>query len=110
MNSSKKFDGTCHNCRKKGHKAKDCWAEGGGKGGQHPKGWKLRGKGKSKDKAGTADAESGEPDGVWLANAAISDNEDNWLREVNEEDIPTICTETNEDEEPKSAEHCFQAT
>ena len=103
VNLSKKFGGTCHNCRKKGHKAEDCWAKGGGKEGQHLKGWKLRGKGKSKDKAGTADVESGEPDGVWLADAAISDDEDNWLREVNEEDILTICTETNEDEEPKSS-------
>ena len=75
-NSSKKFGGTCHNCQKKGHKAEDFWAEGGGKEGQHPKGWKPRGKGKSKDKAGTADAEGGEPDGVWLADAAISDTED----------------------------------
>ena len=64
VNSLKKFGGTCHNCRKKGHKAEDCWAECGGKEGQHPKGWKLRGKGKSKDKAGTADAESGELNGV----------------------------------------------
>ena len=71
--------------------------------GQHLKGWKLRGKGKSKDKAGTADAESGEPNGVWLADAAISDDEDDWLREVDEEDILTICTETDEDEEPKSS-------
>ena len=102
-NSLKKFGGTCHNCRKKGHKAEDCWAEGGGKEGQHLKGWKPRGKGKSKDKAGTADAESGEPNGVWLADVAISDNKDNWLQEVDEEDILTICTETDEDEEPKSS-------
>ena len=102
-NLSKKFGGTCHNCQKKGHKAKDCWAEGEGKEGQHLKGWKPRGKGKSKDKAGTADTESGEPNGVWLADAAISDDEDDWLREVDEEDIPTICAETDEDEEPKSS-------
>ena len=34
--------GRCHNCSKKGHFAKDCWAPGGGKEGQAPKGWKLR--------------------------------------------------------------------
>ena len=56
-----------------------------------------------KDKAGTADAESGEPDGVWLADVAILDDKDNWLQEVDEEDIPTICAETDEDEEPKSS-------
>ena len=32
---------------------------------------------------------------------AISDDEDDWLQEVNEEDILTICAETDEDEEPK---------
>ena len=79
MNSLKKFTSTCHNCQKKAHKAEDCWAEGGGKKGQNPKGWKPRGKGKLKDKAGTADAESREPDGVWLADVAISKDEDDWL-------------------------------
>ncbi|KIM63116.1 hypothetical protein SCLCIDRAFT_53780, partial [Scleroderma citrinum Foug A] len=50
--SSKKFSGNCHNCQKKGHKAEDCWEEGGGKAGQRPKRkWKGHGKGKSKDKA-----------------------------------------------------------
>ena len=34
---------------------------------------------------------------------AISDDEDDWLREVDEEDILTICTETDKDEEPKSS-------
>ena len=33
----------CHNCKKKGHLAKDCWAKGGGKEGQGPK--KRKGKG-----------------------------------------------------------------
>ena len=32
------------------------------------------------------------------------DDEDDWLREVDEEDIPTICTETDKDEEPKSSD------
>ena len=30
----------CHNCKKKGHLAKDCWAKGGGKEGQEPRSWK----------------------------------------------------------------------
>ena len=33
----------CHNCKKKGHLAKDCWAKGGRKEGQGPK--KKKGKG-----------------------------------------------------------------
>ena len=77
-NVSKKFTGSCNNCSKKGHKAEDCWAEGGRKAGQQPKKkWKPKGKGK--EKAATADAADGEPDGVWLANAATSDDEDDWL-------------------------------
>jgi len=69
--SSKKFSGNCHNCQKKGHKAEDCWEEGSGKASQCPKRkWKGHSKGwskDSKDKASTADAEGGEPDGVWFA-------------------------------------------
>ena len=77
--TSKKFPGTCHNCQKKGHKAKDCWEEGGGKAGQCPKRkWKPKGKG-GKDKAAAADADGGEPNGVWLTDAATSDDEDDWL-------------------------------
>jgi len=105
--SSKKFSGNCHNCQKKGHKAEDCWEEGGGKAGQCPKRkWKGHGKGKlrdPKDKASTADAEGGEPDGVWFAHAAGPDDEDDWLREVDEAELLTICTESDEDEEPKSS-------
>ena len=34
----------CYNCKKKGHIAADCWAKGGGKEGQGPKGRKGAGK------------------------------------------------------------------
>ena len=59
-------------------------------------------KGKSKDKASTADAEGGEPNGVWFVHTAGSDDEEDWLREVDEADLLAICAETDEDEEPKS--------
>jgi len=101
---SKKISGSCHNCQKKGHKAEDCWEEGGGKAGQHPKWkWKGHGKGKLKDKASTTDAEGGEPDGVWLAHAADLDDKVDWLWEVNEAHIQAICAEANEDEDPRSS-------
>ncbi|KIM64210.1 hypothetical protein SCLCIDRAFT_115539, partial [Scleroderma citrinum Foug A] len=78
VNASKKFTGSCNNCSKKGHKAEDCWAEGGRKAGQQPKKkWKPKEKGK--EEAATADATDGEPDGVWLVNAATSDDEDDCL-------------------------------
>ena len=34
----------CYNCHKKGHMLKDCWAKGGGKEGQGPKGQKGQNK------------------------------------------------------------------
>ena len=34
---AKKFNGTCNNCKKPGHKRADCWAKGGGKEGQGPR-------------------------------------------------------------------------
>ena len=37
-NTSKaRFEGSCHNCGKKGHKMTDCWAPGGGKEGEFPR-------------------------------------------------------------------------
>ena len=46
-----KRKGDCHNCGKKGHWTRDCYAEGGGKEGQGPKQkGKGKGKGKGKDK------------------------------------------------------------
>ena len=40
---------------------------------------------------------------MWFAHAAGPDDEDDWLREVDEADIQAICAETDEDEEPKSS-------
>jgi hypothetical protein len=45
----RKSDLKCFNCNKKGHKKVDCWAEGGGKAGQGPRG--QGGKGKVTEKA-----------------------------------------------------------
>lgn len=39
----------CHNCRKKGHMARDCWSKGGGKEGQGPR--RKGGQGGSKNRA-----------------------------------------------------------
>jgi hypothetical protein len=47
----RKSDLKCFNCNKKGHKKVDCWAEGGGKAGQGPRG-QGKGDGKGKEDRG----------------------------------------------------------
>jgi hypothetical protein len=48
--STPKRKGECNNCGKKGHWARDCWEEGGGKEGQGPKQKAKKEKEKDKDK------------------------------------------------------------
>jgi len=69
----------CFNCQKKGHKMADCWAEGGGKAGQGPRG---RGKGNGKDdrkgkedrRRGKESAASTTEDVAWMATLDNSDD------------------------------------
>ncbi len=66
----------CFNCQKKGHKKADCWAEGGGKAGQGPRG---RGKGDGKDDGkgkGKESAASVTGDVAWMAMLDDSDDSD----------------------------------
>ena len=72
----------CANCNKKGHMKENCWAEGGDKAGQGPKGkgnhkGKGKGKGKGTEKAAKAAEKDEEPDSVWLTQ--VDDDED-WFR------------------------------
>ena len=52
---SKQTSGNCNNCKKPGHWARDCWAEGGGKAGQGPQ---RKSKGKDKEKESDGKGES----------------------------------------------------
>ena len=68
----------CYNCHKKGHKKADCWAKGGGKEGQGPRTKAKRDKEEPKKdlKKDSANIAGGEEDGVWMAIANNSGDED----------------------------------
>jgi len=75
----------CFNCNKKGHKKADCWAEGGGKASQGPKGKAKAkestsdGKDKDKDKPKAATASSSsetQADAAWMAMSAFPEIDD----------------------------------
>src|SRR6267154_1653534 len=94
-----KAEGDCHNCSKPGHWKEDCWADGGGKEGQGPKGRKPC---RKKDKSSTggesskgnkadATADDNEPDGVWLASTELTEDVDDWLVEG-----AAVCTAASE--------------
>jgi hypothetical protein len=69
----------CFNCGKKGHKKVDCWAEGGGKAGQGPKG-KAQGEGDGKGKESKGKAKESaavaKEDAAWMAMSDHSDSDD----------------------------------
>jgi hypothetical protein len=68
----------CFNCGKKGHKKVDCWAEGGGKAGQGPKG-KAQGEGDGKGKESKGKAKESaavaKEDAAWMAMSDHSDSD-----------------------------------
>ena len=70
----------CFNCAKKGHKKADCWAEGGGKAGQGPKGkgkdeGKGDGKGKEDKGKGKESAAVAKEDAAWMAMSDVSESD-----------------------------------
>ena len=70
-------DKECYNCKKKGHIAADCWAKGGGKEGQGPKGRKGNGK---KNKANQAeDINSSLNDACYMAGNSREISKFDWL-------------------------------
>jgi gag-polypeptide of LTR copia-type/Zinc knuckle len=72
-------DQTCYNCNKKGHVKRNCWAKGGGKEGQGP-----RGKKKVDEKPKAAATKSNDFDGAWTA---IMDDSDDVILSSDEESI-----------------------
>ena len=88
-----KRKGNCHNCGKKGHWTRDCYAEGGGKEGQGPK-QKGKGKGKGKEKEKKDDNKD-------TASAAEtkkddkSKDEEAWLTMVLDDTVVVDASESN---------------
>ncbi len=67
----------CFNCQKKGHKKADCWAEGGGKAGQGPKGkGQGRGDGKGKKDKQKAKESAASVKDAWMAMLGESNSTD----------------------------------
>ena len=99
-----KRKGECHNCGKKGHWTRDCYAEGGGKEGEGPKQkdkkdkekGKDKDKGKKKETAAAAkesdkDDKPNKEEEAWMAMVM----EDEW-ETSDDEEIPTCLIEEDE--------------
>ena len=115
-----KRKGDCHNCGKKGHWMRDCYAEGGGKEGQGPK-QKGKGKGKGKgedkekdkkdDKETASAAETSKKDEkpkdeeAWMA--TVLDDDDVVVLEALESDPCDIHDDLDDDWCPEEAYSCF---
>ena len=91
-----KRKGDCHNCGKKGHWTRDCYAEGGGKEGQGPKQKEKKdkekdnkGKGKKKETAAAAKDKDSEKDDK-------SKEEEAWMAMVDDELESECLEETSE--------------
>ena len=92
----------CYNCHKKGHIKPDCWAKGGGKEGQGPKG-----KGKSQPKKEQAAAATDSDDAAWMASdcgsadtilndcADIFDGLFEDEAKITDDDLPGLCTSSD---------------
>ena len=90
----KKTDKICHNCKKKGHFKADCWAKGGGKEGQGPKGKKAEASGGEKGTgASVAEAKEEKEDGVW----AVADEDEvfeDWMDDSSKETDRSLLSKT----------------
>ena len=87
-----KKDVECYNCKKRGHYKSECWAPGGGKGGQGPKG-----KEKPKETA-TAAAAAEKKDEAWLVFAPRLDPDD---------DLPELQTVPDTEESSSSEDGAY---
>ncbi|CAA7262638.1 unnamed protein product [Cyclocybe aegerita] len=68
----------CFNCHKKGHLAKDCWAKGGGREGQGPKGRKGPNRAGRTHQA-AEDANNSLNDTLYMANSTYTFSKYDWL-------------------------------
>ena len=102
-----KKDVECFNCHKKGHMKGDCWAKGGGKEGQGPRGKRAeKGEKSSGESANVAEDE----DGVWMAavdDSSNADDEGEWAGCFGEEDDEDLWFSNNKSDSPTSPTPSF---
>ena len=86
-------DVECFNCHKKGHKKADCWGKGGGKEGQGPRSKERKTKGAdakegskgTEKKKESANAATGDEEGVWMA--YLEDSGDEYMADTEFDDF-----------------------
>ena len=104
-------DITCHNCLKRGHVKADCWAKGGGKDGQGPKG--KKGEGSSTSTTATASAAAAvEGEGVWIVvdeDVIMEDWTSDYSDETNWLLLSDSCEEEMDDSPPIPNTHLSDA-
>jgi Reverse transcriptase (RNA-dependent DNA polymerase)/gag-polypeptide of LTR copia-type len=102
--SNPKRNGDCHNCGKKGHWTRDCYAEGGGKEGQGPKQKSKKGKWRGKkETAATAKVKDGDKDKgekpkeeeAWMAMVMDDEWALNHLEEASNDDFVDLDADSN---------------
>ena len=97
----------CFNCHKKGHVKADCWAKGGGKEGQGPRGRKAE---KSEKSNGESANIVEDEDGVWMAavdDSSDADDEGEWAGCFGEEDDEDLWFSNDKSDSPQSPTPSF---
>jgi hypothetical protein len=95
----RRFAGKCFNCGKIGHKKSNCWAEGGGKAGQGPKGKSEDSTDEKKKMAASSTSTERGADVPWMAMSAFSIEIEDLFEES---DLPDLAQLPDSDDDSDS--------